>query len=308
MKTVKMFALPLFLLSVVAGSGAALADTTEAMCEMRKDGETKQGATGPCTFSQRQGYVSIELRNGDRIELSPADKPDHFKDEKGKTVVRTVTGNGQEYKWDGKKLIVRWNADSGASSGSGSETGDTPHALRDLVGARASSGEDALLQRGYSYRNGSTSGDAKYSNWRENSTGRCITVRTEDGRYASIVHVPELDCQKGGAAASSPPGDAKVAGTDFHATGEIPCSMGGGQPTRSCPFGVTRRGGGSGTVTVTRPDGRKRVIFFEKGLATGYDKSQADTGEFRTSRQEDLSIVQIGGERYEIPDAVINGG
>ena len=55
MKTVKMFALPLFLLSVAAGSGAALADTTEAMCEMRKDGETKAGATFHCTFSQRQG-------------------------------------------------------------------------------------------------------------------------------------------------------------------------------------------------------------------------------------------------------------
>ncbi len=84
--------------------------------------------------------------------------------------------------------------------------------------------------------------------------------------------------------------------------------MGGGQPTGSCAFGVTREGSGSGMVTVTRPDGRKRVIFFEKGRATGYDKSQADTGEFRASRQEDLSIVQIGGERYEIPDAVINGG
>jgi len=61
-------------------------------------------------------------------------------------------------------------------------------------------------------------------------------------------------------------------------------------------------------VTITKPDGRKRVIFFEKGRATGYDQSQADPGEFRASRQEDLTIVQIGSERYEIPDAVIHGG
>lgn len=137
---------------------------------------------------------------------------------------------------------------------------------------------------------------------------RVYMMRSAARRNETANYRLEIIITGGGAAASSPPGDAKVAGTDFHATGEIPCSMGGGQPTRSCPFGVTRRGGGSGTVTVTRPDGRKRVIFFEKGLATGYDKSQADTGEFRTSRQEDLSIVQIGSERYEIPDAVINGG
>ena len=106
----------------------------------------------------------------------------------------------------------------------------------------------------------------------------------------------------------APPGDAKVAGTDFHATGKIPCSMGSGQPTGSCDFGVTREGNGSGMVTVTKPDGRTRAIFFEKGKATGCDASQADPGEFHASQQGDLHIVRIGGERYEIPDAVISGG
>ena len=103
-------------------------------------------------------------------------------------------------------------------------------------------------------------------------------------------------------------GDAKVAGTDFHATGNIPCSMGGGQPTGSCPFGVTRKGRGNGVVTVTKPDGRTRAIFFENGKAIGADVSQADPGAFSASREADLAIVRIGDERYEIPDAVINGG
>lgn len=107
---------------------------------------------------------------------------------------------------------------------------------------------------------------------------------------------------------AGPAGDVKVPGTDHHATGSIPCSMGGGQPTGSCPFGVRRRGGGSGTVTVTRPDGRTRSIVFEKGRATGSDASEADPGEFRATREGHLSIVRIGRERYEIPDAVIFGG
>lgn len=102
--------------------------------------------------------------------------------------------------------------------------------------------------------------------------------------------------------------DALVPGTGYHATGEIPCSMGGGQPTGSCAFGVTREGGGNGMVTVTKPDGRTRVIFFENGRATGYDMSQADPGEFSASKESDLSIIRIGPERYEIPDAVIIGG
>lgn len=112
----------------------------------------------------------------------------------------------------------------------------------------------------------------------------------------------------GAGQAAAPSHDAKVAGTDFHATGSIPCSMGSGQPTGSCKFGVKREGGGSATVQVTKPDGRTRSIFFEKGKAIGYDQSQADRGEFKASKESDLNIVHIGGERYEIPDAVVSGG
>lgn len=121
----------------------------------------------------------------------------------------------------------------------------------------------------------------------------------------------------GGGAYSSPPAssasaapmdDAKVPGTDYHATGNVPCSMGGGAPAGYCAFGVTREGGGSGIVTVTKADGRTRSIFFENGSATGYDMSQADPGEFRAEKQADMNIITIGEERYEIPDAVIFGG
>lgn len=102
--------------------------------------------------------------------------------------------------------------------------------------------------------------------------------------------------------------DAVVEGTEYHATGEIPCSMGGGQPTGSCPFGVQREGAGSGLVTITKPDGRKRVIFFDAGNAIGADTSEADPGEFSAEKQTDLHIIRIGTEHYEIPDAVISGG
>ena len=103
-------------------------------------------------------------------------------------------------------------------------------------------------------------------------------------------------------------GDTLVPGTGYHATGDIPCSVGGGQPMGSCPFGVKREGNGSGTVTLTKPDGRTRAIFFTNGRATGADTSEADPGRFSASRQGDLSIVRIAQERYEIPDVVVFGG
>ena len=147
-------------------------------------------------------------------------------------------------------------------------------------------------------------------------------VLPQDGTYRVRVYMMRsaarrnetanyrLEVAIGGTAPAiqAPSTDAKVPGTGFHATGDLPCAMGGGQPTGSCAFGVKREGQGNGMVEVTKPDGRKRVIFFEKGRATGYDASQADRSAFKASRQGDLTIVHIGNERYEIPDAVINGG
>lgn len=102
--------------------------------------------------------------------------------------------------------------------------------------------------------------------------------------------------------------DATVPGTNYHATGNVPCSIGNGQPTGSCPFGVTRKGNGTADVILKKPDGRSRVIFFEKGKAIGADVSQADPGEFSATKEGDLSIIRIGNERYEVPDAVVFGG
>ncbi|MCP4383540.1 MAG: hypothetical protein GY798_19345, partial [Hyphomicrobiales bacterium] len=44
------------------------------------------------------------------------------------------------------------------------------------------------------------------------------------------------------------------------------------------------------------------------GEAVGSDASEANGGAFKVKREGDLSIVHIGHERYEIPDAVIYGG
>ena len=102
--------------------------------------------------------------------------------------------------------------------------------------------------------------------------------------------------------------DATASGLNFNATGNIPCSMGNGQPTTNCPFGVVRRSNGDADVHVTKSNGATRVIYFQGGKAVGYDRSQSDRGEFSASKESDLYIIRIGSERYEIPEAAVFGG
>lgn len=95
----------------------------------------------------------------------------------------------------------------------------------------------------------------------------------------------------------------------FNATGKIPCAQAKGQPMGQCDFGVARAGGGTAAVSITRPDGRKRVIFFKAGKAVSADLSQADGNmSFSATKEADLYKIQAGNERYEIPEAVTYGG
>ena len=197
MKTLKILSVAYVALAAAMPIAATHADSAEAMCEVRKDGDTKRGASGPCTFSQRQGYVDLDLRNGDTYSLAPGNNAGHYKDQKGNKVVRTRSGNAEEFKWEGgKKVIVTFgSAHSAHQQGSSNyRAGETAPDLADLVGAKAGQAEGDLERRGYSYAKGSTSGNAKYSSWYNRSTGRCVMIRTEEGRYQSIVQTSPVDC------------------------------------------------------------------------------------------------------------------
>ena len=80
---------------------------------------------------------------------------------------------------------------------------ETPRDLRDLVGARASSGESELRRRGYSFVKGEDGGDRKFSYWWNSRRKACVTIATVDGRYDSIAPAFESSCQNGGGADQS---------------------------------------------------------------------------------------------------------
>jgi len=77
-------------------------------------------------------------------------------------------------------------------------------ALSDLVGAKGGQAENALNQRGYTWVRTDKSSGSVYSYWTEDSTGKCVTIHTEEGRYQSIVYAPKVDCEDNSSTKSEP--------------------------------------------------------------------------------------------------------
>jgi hypothetical protein len=120
MKFSPLLSVWLLAIGMAAGTGIARADSTGATCEVRKEGDKQKGKSGPCTFSQRQGYIDIDLKNGDTISLSPGGNAGHYRDQRGNKVTRTSAGTtGMSLKWEnGKRIDVTWSGKhSGHSSG-----------------------------------------------------------------------------------------------------------------------------------------------------------------------------------------------
>ncbi len=175
-----------------------LADSTQANCEFYSHGDLKKDRSGPCSFSQSQGYVDITLKNGKAFNLTPGQKANHFKDQEDHKVVRTAEGQSHRYKWDEKAILVSFGGGQAApaqhSQKSSGESGQTPGDLKDLVGAKAGQGEEQLSKRGYDFVKSEVAGDSVYANWRNRKSGQCIAIRTVNGRYDSIINSLAYDC------------------------------------------------------------------------------------------------------------------
>lgn len=140
-------------------------------------------------------------------------------------------------------------------------------------------------------------------------------VATVDG--IAIVSIPEAAARAAMERNGPPPppegGDALVPGTEYNATADVKCGVGGAPATNNCPAGVKRDWNGPGTalVEVTKPDGYKRAIFFKGTTAFGADSAQADGSaayDFSVTRNGDESTISFGPETYVIVDALVEGG
>jgi len=125
--------------------------------------------------------------------------------------------------------------------------------------------------------------------------------RNESSQYTLTVAVtgkalPPLSAAK----------DAKVAGTAYHATAEVKCMLPYQPDVKSCKAGVVRRGNdGTATFEAIGPMGVQRRILFVQGKPVAADTMDPVTA----TRQGDVTVVKISDdERYDIPDALLNGG
>jgi hypothetical protein len=98
--------------AVIGAVSPVFADTVQARCDVYPKGEDRAKSSGLCTFSQRQGFVGIELKNGKRFDLSPNEQQaDAYTDQNGRPVTRELLeGNrGQVYRFKEKSIFVYWD-------------------------------------------------------------------------------------------------------------------------------------------------------------------------------------------------------
>jgi hypothetical protein len=137
---------------------------------------------------------------------------------------------------------------------------------------------------------------------------RSAARRGETAAYTLTVGITS------GPAGERHAGDARHAGTSFHATGEVPCSV-GPDPKGSarCSFGVIRGGPGNAEVhlapvgydVMLHPDKVETILLFKGDTATSADPKDKVTAE---KRGDEWSIGVNDVRFYTIYDAVIVGG
>lgn len=98
---------------------------------------------------------------------------------------------------------------------------------------------------------------------------------------------------------------------DYGAVDSVECGM-NGSITTTCPVSVRSDPSGPENwfVTVTRPNGLPRAIFYSENNAWGADGAEADGSaafQFESRRDGSRTIISFGPERYIIPDSVIPG-
>jgi hypothetical protein len=106
--------LAVFALFITVGwSAPCLGDSTEARCDIYPKGSDRLDKMVPCTFSQRQGYITITRGDGVTHELAPVgDRPGNFRDQNGRPVYRQsgLGELGQIFRFEDISIFLYWES------------------------------------------------------------------------------------------------------------------------------------------------------------------------------------------------------
>ena len=90
----------------------ALADSTDARCDIYPAGSDNAEKTIPCVFSQRQGFVTIQRQDDVTHELAPdGETVGNFLDQDGRTVYRQsgLGDQGLIFRFPDESVFLFWN-------------------------------------------------------------------------------------------------------------------------------------------------------------------------------------------------------
>lgn len=102
----------LIMCATAAWLSPGFADWTDARCDIYPAGQDHTDITIPCTFGQRQGYITLTRDDGVTHELSPVgDSPGNFRDQHGRTVLRQsgLGDQGAIFRFPDESVYVYWS-------------------------------------------------------------------------------------------------------------------------------------------------------------------------------------------------------
>lgn len=96
----------------LAWVATSTADSTAARCDVYPAGEDHTDKMIHCTFSQRQGYITITREDGVTHDLSPqGDSPGNYRDQDGREVYRQsgLGDQGLIFRFPDQSVYVYWS-------------------------------------------------------------------------------------------------------------------------------------------------------------------------------------------------------
>lgn len=103
------------ILVLALGVADAGADSTDARCDVYPAGADQADQVIACTFSQRQGHVTIRRSDGVTHDLSPVgEAPGNFADQRGRRVYRRsgLGDQGLIFRFPDESVFVYWRTDA----------------------------------------------------------------------------------------------------------------------------------------------------------------------------------------------------
>lgn len=113
------------LATFAALAAPAQADTVAARCELTPALPAVARVALACSFSQRQGFIGIELADGRRLDLEPLGGR-RLRAADGRIATQSVSARGQVFRFPQEALRVDWDAGDLPAYTPGSAVADTP--------------------------------------------------------------------------------------------------------------------------------------------------------------------------------------